>query len=156
VAVVMCLVIASNQFMMASIVGDGKREMEFRQLGEWFAQNAKPGEKMGVYNCGPAALYAGKFAENIGGLPKEDNPEKFTARLYELNITYVVWATREGVGNRHNDYTFSNLDKNLAMLSQPRSIGPYEFVIRIGSDRGYVNVFRLRKLDSKQTPGTGG
>lgn len=155
-AAVMCLVIASNQFMLASIVGDGKREMEFRQLGEWFAQNAKPGETMAVYNCGPASLYAGKFAENIVGFPKGDSPEKLTAKLYEQNVTYVVWATREGVGHRHNDYTFSNLDKNLAMLSQPRSIGPYEFVIRIGSDRGYVNVFRLVKQDSKQMPGTGG
>ncbi len=156
VAAVMCLVIASNQFMLARIVGDGKREMEFRQLGEWFAKNAKPGEKMVVYNCGPAALYAGKFADNITGFPKEDSPEKLTAKLYEQNITYVVWATREGTNQQHNDYTFLGLDKNLAMLSQPRSIGPYEFVARIGSDRGYVNVFRLRKQDSKQTPGAGG
>lgn len=142
---VLCLVIASNQFVLARVVGDGKREIEFKQLGEWFAKNAKPDEKMAVYNCGPASLYAGKFADNITGFPKEDSPEKLTEKLLEQNITYVVWATREGVGNRHNDYVFLNLDKNLAALSQPRSIEPYEFVTQIGSQQGYANVFRLRK-----------
>jgi hypothetical protein len=141
---VLCLVIASNQFVLVHVIGDGKREIEFKQLGEWFAKNAKPGEKMAVYNCGPAGLYAGKFAGSITGFPKEESPEKLTEKLLEQNITYVVWATREGVGNRHNDYAFLNLDKNIAMLSQPRSIGPYEFVTRIGSQQGYVNVFRLR------------
>ena len=147
VASMLCLVIASNQFILTRIVGDGKREMEFRQLGEWFAQNAKPGEKMAVYNCGPAGLYAGKFAENIVGFPKEDSPEKLIEKLYEQNITYVVWATREGIGQRHNDYTFLGLDKNIALLSQPRSIGPFQFVKQIGSERGYVNVFRLNNED---------
>ena len=143
VASMLCLVVASNQFMLTRVVGDGKREMEFRQLGEWFAQNAKPGEKMAVYDSGPAGLYAGKFAENIVGFPKEDSPEKLIEKLYEQNITYVVWATREGIGQRHNDYRLLGLDKNIAFLSQPRSIGPFQFVKQIGSERGYVNVFRL-------------
>jgi hypothetical protein len=143
VLAVTALMIVSNQFALVRLLGDGQREVEFRQLGEWFAKNAKPGEKMALYNCGTAQLFAGKYAGNITGFSKEDSPEQLIEGLYKEGVTYVVWATREGMSTQHTSYKLLNLDKNLAILSKPRSIGPLQFVTQIGSERGYVNVFRL-------------
>jgi hypothetical protein len=146
VASMLCLVIASNQFILVRLVGDGKREMEFKQLGEWFAANGKPDEKLAVYNNGPAQLFSGKNAPNVTGFPKADSPEDLVEKLRQMGVTYVVWATREGYSRgQHTGYQQLGLNKNIAFLEKPQSAGPYEFVTQIGSQKGYVNVFRLRK-----------
>jgi hypothetical protein len=144
VASMLCLVIASNQFVLVRMLGDGKREMEFKQLGEWFVTNGKPGEKMSVYNNGPTQLFSGKNAPNIAWFPKADSPEDLVLKLRQMGITYVVWATREGYSRgQHTGYQQLGLNKNIAILEKPQNVGPYEFVKQIGSERGYVNVFRL-------------
>jgi hypothetical protein len=152
VLAMMCLMIISNQFSLVRLLGDGKREIEFKMLGEWFAENAGPGDKMAVYNCESAALFAGKFASNITNFPKADNPEQLVEKLYEQNFTYVVWATREGMSKQHTGYHLMGLDKNIAFLEKPMSIGPYEFVRQIGSERGFVNVFHLKSRGAGQPP----
>ncbi len=144
VASMLCLVIASNQFVLVRLVGDGKREIEFKQLGEWFAANGKPDEKLAVYQ-NDTQLFAGKNAPNVVGFPKADSPEELVEKLRQQGITYVVWATREGYSHgQHTGYQQLGLDKTIAFLNKPQSIGPYEFVKQIGSERGYVNVFRLK------------
>jgi hypothetical protein len=149
IAALMCLVIASNQFYLANLLGDGKREIEFKQLGEWFAANAGPGEKLAVYN-NIALIYAGKNSANLVGYPGADGPEELVNKLRDEHITYVTWATREGIGNRHNDYRFAGLDKNIALLANPRDIGPYKFVTQVGNNKGYINIFRLTYPDQNQ------
>jgi hypothetical protein len=139
----MALMIVSNQFALVRLLGDGQREVEFRQLGEWFAANGKPDEKLAVYQ-NDTRLFAGKNAPNVVGFPKADSPEELVEKLRQQGVTYVVWATREGMSSQHTGYKLLNLDKNLAILDKPRSIGPLQFVTQIGSERGYVNVFRLR------------
>jgi hypothetical protein len=143
VLAVMALMIVSNQFALVRLLGDGQREVEFRQLGEWFAANGKPDEKLAVYQ-NDTRLFAGKNAPNVVGFPKADSPEELVEKLRQQGVTYVVWATREGMSSQHTGYKLLNLDKNLAILDKPRSIGPLQFVTQIGSERGYVNVFRLR------------
>jgi hypothetical protein len=144
VASMLCLVIASNQFVLVRLVGDGKREIEFKMLGEWFAANGKPDEKLAVYQ-NDTLLFAGKNAPNVVGFPKADSPEELVEKLRQQGITYIVWATREGYSHgEHTGYHMLGLDKTIAFLSKPQNIGPYEFVKQIGSERGYVNVFRLR------------
>lgn len=153
-ASLLCLVIASNQFMLVRLVGDGKQELEFKQLGEWFAGAGQPGEKLAVYMKGPTQLFAGKNAQNVVDFSKEDNPRKLAEALRERGVKYVVWATREGFSHgQHTGYKQLNLDKNIAFLDKPRSIGCYEFVRQIGSPRGYVNVFRLKEHGEEQLPG---
>ena len=148
VASMLCLVIASNQFVLVRLVGDGKREIEFKMLGEWFAANGKPDEKLAVYQ-NDTQLFAGKNAPNVVGFPKADSPDELVEKLRQQGITYVVWATREGYSHgEHTGYQQLGLDKNIAFLAKPQSIGPYQFVDRIGSERGYVHVFRLRKADN--------
>jgi hypothetical protein len=149
VAAMMCLVIASNQFVLANLLGDGKREIEFKQLGEWFSANAGPSEKLAVYN-NVTQLFAGKNAANVVGYPRANGPEELVTKLRDEKVTYVAWATREGIGNRHNDYRFVGLDKNIALLANPRDIGPYKFVTQVGNNNGYINIFRLTYPDQNQ------
>jgi hypothetical protein len=147
VASMLCLVIASNQFVLVRLVGDGKREIEFKMLGEWFAVNGKPDEKLSVYQ-NDTQLFAGKNAPNVVGFPKADSPEELVGKLRQQGITYVVWATREGYSHgQHTGYQQLGLDKNIVFLARPQSVGHYKFVTQIGSEKGYVNVFRLESAD---------
>jgi hypothetical protein len=146
-ASMLCLVIASNQFVLVRFVGDGKREIEFKMLGEWFAANGKPDEKLAVYQ-NDTQLFAGKNAPNVVGFPKADSPEELMEKLRQQRITYVVWATREGYSHgEHTGYQQLGLNKTIAFLSKPQSVGPYKFITQIGSQRGYVNVFHLESAD---------
>lgn len=153
VLAVMCLVIISNQFSLASLLGDGKREIEFKQLGEWFAVSAGPGEKLAVYN-NITQIFAGKNEKDVVGFPMANGPQELIGKLRDEHVTYVVWATREGMGNSPNDYRLLGLDKNIALLASPRDIGPYKFITQVGNNNGYVNIFRLTYPDQNQ-PGEG-
>ena len=147
VASMLCLVIASNQFVLVRLVGDGKREIEFKMLGEWFAASGKPDEKLAVYQ-NDTQLFAGKNAPNVVGFPKADSPDELVEKLRQEGVTYVVWATREGYSRgQHTAYQQLGLNKNIVFLNKPQSIGSYKFVTQIGSNKGYVNVFRLESPD---------
>lgn len=144
VMTVMCLVVVSNQFGLAQLLGDGQREQEFKLLADWYVAKAKPGEKMGLYMGSVVRLYAPKYADNFVGLPKAVNPSEFVKACYDANITYVVWASREGLSTDHAGYRGANLHVTIASLREPKTQGPYEFVAQVGTSRGYVNIFRLR------------
>jgi hypothetical protein len=154
VLMVLALVVVSNQFVLVRTLGDGQADKEFVDLAQWYSKNAQPGEKLAVYMACVVQMFVTKNAEYIVGLPKADSPSKLVEACYKENITYVVWAAREGLSKDHPDYRDLGLDKNIALLEKPRSIGPYEFITQVGSNRGYVNVFRLHKppAGSKQRP----
>jgi hypothetical protein len=140
----MCLFIVSNQFVLVNTVGDGQKEKEFKLLADWFVTNAKQGEKMGVYMAGVVKIFAPKVAEYIVRLPQAESPEEFIKTCRDQNITYVVWATREGLSYDHTGYRQFHLHENIKDLANPKSQGAYQFVSQVGSERGYVNIFRLR------------
>jgi hypothetical protein len=141
-----CLLIVSNQFTLVALIGDGQQDKEFKLLADWYIANARPGEKMGVYMAAVVKMFAPKFAESIVGLPKASTPEEFTQACHDSNITYVVWAAREGLRGDHVGYRQLGLHENIKHLATPKTTGPYEFVQRVGSERGYVNIFRLRPM----------
>jgi hypothetical protein len=141
---VFALVVVSNQFMLVSLLGDGQRDREFVDLARWYSENARPGEKLVVYMSGVVEMFAPKRAGYIVGFPKAESPAELVEALYEEDVTYVVWASREGLNPTHTGYRRLNLHENITLLGKPRSIGPYEFITQLGSRRGYVNVFRLR------------
>ncbi|MBN2019738.1 MAG: hypothetical protein JW749_05880 [Sedimentisphaerales bacterium] len=145
IVAIMCLIIVSNQFILIRTIGNGQKDREFKELADWYVANAKPGEKLGLYMAEVVRIFAQKYADDIVYLPKAENPEEFLNACYEQDITYVAWATREGLSNDHIDYKRMNLDRNIAMLMEPRNIGPYQFVGRVGSQRRFINVFRLLK-----------
>ena len=142
---VFALVVVSNQFMLVGLLGDGQRDKEFVDLAMWYSENSQPGEKVAVYMHAVVKMFAPKHAEYIVDFPKAESPAKLVEACYEEDITYVVWATREGLNPTHTRYRRWNLHENIAMLGKPRNIGHYEFITQLGSRRGYVNVFRLRK-----------
>jgi hypothetical protein len=148
----LCLVLISNQFGLSYTLGDGQREAEFKLLGDWFVANAKPGEKMGLYMADVVKTFAHKYADNVVGLPKADNPSDFVEACYKEGITYVVWATREGLSTEHADYRGANLDKNIAILREPKNNGPYKFITQVGTNSGYVNIFRLMRPNEAANP----
>jgi hypothetical protein len=140
-----CLIIVSNQFSLVRLVGNGQREKEFKDLAQWHVANVKPGEKLGVYMAGVVRMFAPARADDIVGLPGADSPEEFVKACYEQDITYVVWATREGLSRAHTSYNRLGLHKNIGALREPRNVWPYEFITQLGSRKGFVNVFRLRR-----------
>ena len=130
--------------MVVRLLGDGQQDEEFRQLANWYIDNAKAGEKLGVYMAGVVKMFAPRYADNIVRLPQADSPSEFVKACYKEDITYVVWATREGLSGQHTGYKRFGLDKNIADLRTPRDVGPYQFVAQVGSKRRHVNIFRLR------------
>jgi hypothetical protein len=144
VFVLLCTVIVSNQFFLVSYVGDGHKDEEFKLLADWYVAHAKPGEKMACY-MNVVEIFAPEQAANFVGFPKADSPEELVKACCERDITYVIWASREGLSSDHTGYYQLGLDKNIAFLRNPRSIGPYEFITQLGSKRGYVNIFRLHR-----------
>jgi hypothetical protein len=74
-----------------------------------------------------------------------ESPSDFVKKCYDEDITYVAWDSRLGLNPGNEYYKFWGL-KNIAMLAQPRSIGPYEFITQIrANEMRYIYIFRLRK-----------
>jgi len=140
----LCLIIVSNHFMLVGLLGDGQQDKEFKLLADWFIANAKPGQKMGVYMAEVVKIFAPKYAEHIVRLPKADSPSEFVKACHKDDITYVVWATREGLRDDHTGYRSFRLHENIAHLQKPESTEGYQFITQVGTNRGYVNIFRLR------------
>jgi len=138
------LIIVSNQFMLVRLLGDGQQDAEFKLLADWYVENAQPGEKIGVYMASVVKIFAPKYAENIVRLPEADSPSEFVKACQKQGITYVVWATREGLRDDHTGYRQFNLHKNIAHLQKPQDSEDYQFVTQVSAERGYVNIFRLR------------
>jgi hypothetical protein len=140
---VLCLIVFSNQFRLVQLVSTGQKEVEFKQLAQWYLGNASPGQKMAVYMAGIVRMFAPERAGDIVRPPKADNPPAFVRACLEEDLTYLVWATREGRRGGHTGYKQLKLDQNMAMLGRPKNIGPFEFVDQIGTQSDYVNIFRL-------------
>jgi hypothetical protein len=58
----MILIIVSNQFAVAGLVGNGGRDMEFKYLADWYCQNAKKGEKLVTTMANLLASMAPQYA----------------------------------------------------------------------------------------------
>jgi hypothetical protein len=144
ILVLLCLIIVSNQFALAPLIGDGQQDAEFKFLADWYVANAKPGDKMGVYMASVVKIFAPKYAENIVRLPEADSPSEFVEACRKQGVTYVVWATREGLRDDHTGYRRIGLHKNIAHLQEPQDSQNYKFITQVAAKRGYANIFRLR------------
>ena len=145
---VLSLVIVSNQFALAGVMGNGQRDIEFKYLLDWYHDNAKPGEKL--------ALSVAVFLSRMSSAElrpcfvatkdiEADNPADFVKACYEQGITYVVWDSRLGLIPKSRYYKMAKM-YNFAQLAKPADIGPYKFITQLRANkRRYVNVFRLRR-----------
>jgi hypothetical protein len=148
-----CLMVVSGQFLLVRQVGSGKTDVEFKMLADWYVQNAQPGEKLAATLTNVMRFFAPKQSkyfvptETIGG----DDATKFVRKCYKKGIRYVAWDSRIGLSPTNSYYKKWGIER-IAMLSAPRSIGPYEFITQLKySNRRYINLFRLRKPDADQT-----
>lgn len=145
---VLSLIIVSNQFTLARVVGNGQRDIEFKYLLDWYHDNAKPGEKLALSvavflsRMSPAEIIPCFVAtKDIDA----DNPAEFVEACYKENITYVVWDSRLGLTPNNRYYKMAKM-YNFAQLAKPADIGPYKFITQLRANkRRYVNVFRLRR-----------
>ena len=143
VAAIMILVILSNQFSLAPLLGDGKQDIEFKYLADWYAENAKPNEKMAVYMCETVAIYVPQSAKDIVGFVYADTPEQLVEKFRQENVTYVCWASREGFSKDPWGDRALNMHVTIPFLVNPKDIGPYKFITQIRSGDRFVNIFRL-------------
>jgi hypothetical protein len=157
-AVVMALVVVSNQFLVIYKLGSGESDKEFRMLADWYRQNAKPGEKLLTTLPHIVGLYARPFepyfvrTSTIEG----DTLGEFLIHCYRQDITYVAWDSRIGLFTKDAYYSKWRMNR-LATLKWPRNSGPFEFITQLKhTDRRYINLYRLRRagLDdpSGETP----
>jgi hypothetical protein len=93
-------------------------------------------------------IYAQKYADDIVGLPQAESSGEFTEACYQHGLTYVVWATREGLRDYSVRYRRLGLDKNIDRLKNPKTVPPYQFIERVGWEGGYVHIFRLQRRDT--------
>jgi len=143
VAAVMVLVVLSNQFSLAPLLGDGQEDIEFKYLADWYAANAKPNEKMAVYMCGTVAIFVPESANCIVGFPYAATPEELVEKLRQEKITYVCWASREGFSKDPHGDRVLNMHVTVPFLVNTKDEGPYKFITQIRSGERFVNVFRI-------------
>ena len=137
----------SNQFWLANTLKDGKKNLEFKLLAEWYIENAKPGETMLSTMSNVVQIFAPASKDafiHIFSISAE-NRDEFIEACYLKGLDYVTWDSR--LCSRP-DSTYGILWglKNIKELEKPRDSGPFLFVeqIRVSEDR-FVNIFRLKE-----------
>ncbi|RKY07503.1 MAG: hypothetical protein DRP56_05595 [Planctomycetota bacterium] len=140
------LVILSNQFVIAGIVGNGQRDIEYKYLIDWYLDNAE-GENM--------ALTAPVILQTMSPKNKNhfihtntfeaDSPIDFVKECYQRKIRYVAWDSRMGLTPKNRYYGYWKME-NIAPLINPKDNGPYKFVVQLRANkRRWMNVFELRR-----------
>ena len=143
----MVLIIVSNQFAVASLVGNGGRDIEFKYLADWYVQNAKKGEKLVSTMANLLASMAPQYADDF--VPIDDfvdvnTPAEFAEKCFRKNITYVSWDSRIGYVPSDDYYKMWRI-QNIAPLAAGRDTGPYQFITQLrANERRFINVYRLR------------
>ncbi|MBN2456464.1 MAG: hypothetical protein JXB29_08035 [Sedimentisphaerales bacterium] len=150
ISVLMALIIASNQVVLAQVVGNGERDIEFKYLLDWYLANAKTGEKLACTAPVILDIMAPKYEDYFVHTRdiKGDNKNEFLQGCYEQNVTYIAWDSRIG-RSVNSRYYKSWKVANFAFLSKAQSIGPYEFICTLGTKYRFINVYRLHRISTQ-------
>ena len=148
VLALMMQMIVSNQFGIYLAVENGKRDIEFKYLLDWYKDNAKKGEKL--VTTAPSILlimapqYKDKDCFIQTGALDANNPNDFIAECYKRNITYVAWDSRMGFSTKAPYYKYWKM-ANIVPLALGKDIGPYQFIKQLrANEEEYINLYRLR------------
>ncbi len=147
ILVIATLIIVSNQFVLVGVVGNGERDIEFKHLVDWYINNAAKGKKLAttvpviLQTMAPEYENCFVHTRDIEG----GNPEEFIQGCYQQNITYVAWDSRMGFHPNDRYYRFWKM-KNIASLGDGCSVGPYEFICRVGGKKRFIYIYRLHRL----------
>jgi hypothetical protein len=139
--------ITSNQFGVAGMVGNVKRDIEFKYLLDWYKANAKKGEKLVTTVPSILQIMAPQYKDCFIHTDSFDanNPNDFVIECYKRNITYVAWDSKEGLLPTNPYYKYWKM-ANIAPLAAGRDVGPYQFIAQIAvvNQGRYINLYRLR------------
>ena len=142
----MILMIVSTQFVVADVLGNGERDIEFKYLLDWYQDNAEKGEKLVTTAPSILQIMAPQYKDCFIHTDTFDanNPNDFVTECYKRNITYVAWDSREGLMPTDHYYEYWKM-ANIAPLAAGKDIGPYQFIKQLGVSQGqYINLYRLR------------
>ncbi len=145
----MILIIVSNQFIVATLIGSGQNDIEFKYLTDWFSKNAKSGEKIVCTMANLLSSMAPKFTADfvpIDDFRDANSPADFVNECYKKNITYVAWDSRIGLASQDDYYKIWKM-QNLAPLAAGRDVGPFQFITLLkANERRYIFVYRLKPV----------
>jgi hypothetical protein len=91
--------IISNNANVGFIMGDGLWQANFKTLGKWFAQNAKPDDIMLSTMPMHVSIYSGlpeKRFMHIGSIPPDKAPDfdSVVKECRKLGVTLIAWDSR--------------------------------------------------------------
>jgi hypothetical protein len=155
----LCLVILSNQYQLVRVMGNGRQDIEFKLLADWYRHHAGPRDKLATTYADVVGLYLPQRGANLIPMAqlKADDGAGFLRNCRRQGITYLAWDSRLGCHPEDRYYQLYGL-ANLAPLAAPESLGPFEFVIQFQVSRErWINVFRWRspRSDSLILSGSG-
>ncbi|KPK75860.1 MAG: hypothetical protein AMJ79_09455 [Phycisphaerae bacterium SM23_30] len=146
-SVLMCSLIATNQYKLIQYMETGATDQEFKSLAFWYLENAQPGEKLVTTMPHIVELFAPEHknyfvkTSYIAGVTYDD----FVQDCIKTNITYVAWDSR--IGNLPNDpyYTRWKVGR-IDVLRQPPFPKPFELIKTIPNDyfpNRIIHIFRF-------------
>jgi hypothetical protein len=143
----------SNQFALASVVGNAEINQEFKLLTDWYRSHAENGELLA--STVPSILRA-VDPENadqyihVKSIPGETDVEYLRGCL-EKNITYVALDSRIGHLPRNRMYQNWRVQR-VGMLVLPRDHPPFVFrdQLLVKATKRFVNVFELDRQLAKR------
>jgi hypothetical protein len=144
----LCLVILSNQYKLVVLMGNGRQDIEFKLLADWYRHHAGPRDKLATTYAEVVGLYLPNHGANVihTGLLKADDGAGFLRNCRAQGVTYLAWDSRLGCHPQSRYYQFYGL-ASLAPLATPESIGPFEFVIQFQvSPERWINVFHCHSF----------
>jgi len=153
------LMVVSNQFVLAQHMGNGQRDIEFKHLLDWYHVHAQPGEKMLCTLSEVLAVLSPDQRDGFVRLTRVrgETADEIADSCRQKGIRYVAWDSRLGLHPDDLYYKRWRMER-VAVLREPRSVGPYEFVARVGQGQRFINVFRIRPIRSNRmtepAPGT--
>jgi hypothetical protein len=146
ISMLIILMIVSNHLVLVRAVGNGRQDIEFKILADWYRDNADPNEKLVTTFAGTLGIYMPEYRDNFfhTGDLKGDSLEEFTQNCYDKEITYIAWDSRVGF-NDPNQYMYKLWKMaSIAPLVRPNDLGPYKYIGRIQlNKRKFINIFRL-------------
>mgnify|MGYP001114248478 CR=1 FL=1 len=147
------LVTVSNQWTLARVMGNGRTDLEFKLLVDWFRDNAGPKDKLLTTYAGVLGLYLPDRQADLihTGEMRADDPNGFIENCRARGITYIAWDSRLGLEPTNRYYGYYSLG-NLSALAAAEDSGPYEFVTQFKvSPERYINLFRLWESESTES-----
>ena len=142
---VFCVIAISNQFAIARRLGSGMHEAEFKQLADWYVENAAPGERLATTLSSVVRIYVPVKADiyNYRYLKSKDSMD-FAVKLNERNVRYVAWDSRLGLAPKDPVRKIDHLD-NIKTLMNPKTQGPFKYIKTFQSGRRFINLFELQQ-----------